>query len=47
MARNKFLRVISRLWRHDSVWPRWGIRSLKRLFYQSSLKWRNHGVHRK
>jgi len=28
MARNKLLRVISRLWRHDSVWSRWGIRSL-------------------
>jgi len=25
MARKKLLRVISRLWRHNSIWPRcWG-----------------------
>jgi len=29
MARKKLLRVISCLWRHDSIWPRWGVRSLK------------------
>jgi len=23
MTRNKLLRIISRLWRHDSIWPRW------------------------
>jgi len=23
MAHKKLLRVISRLWRHDSIWPRW------------------------
>jgi len=28
MVRKKLLRVISRLWRHDSIWPRWGVRSL-------------------
>jgi len=28
MARNKHLRVISRLWHHDSIWPRWLLRSL-------------------
>jgi len=29
MARKKLLRVISHLWRHDSIWPRWRVRSLK------------------
>jgi len=29
MARKKLLRVISRLWRHDSIWLRWLLRSLK------------------
>jgi len=28
MARNKLLRVISRLWRHDSIQSRWLLRSL-------------------
>jgi len=28
MTRKKLLRVISRLWRHDSIWPRWLFRSL-------------------
>jgi len=32
MACNKLLRVISRLWRHDSIWPRWLLRSLKWIF---------------
>jgi len=27
MARKKLLHVISRLWRHDSTWPRWGVRN--------------------
>jgi len=26
MARNKLLRVISRLWRHDSIQPWWLLR---------------------
>jgi len=30
MARNKLLRVICRLWRHDSVRSLWEVRSLNR-----------------
>jgi len=35
MARKKLLRVISRLWRHDSAWPRWGVRSLNKTIFIS------------
>jgi len=37
MARKKLLRVISRLWRHDSIWPRWLLRSLN--YMHANLSW--------